>query len=124
MDEACLSQFLKGVRLFNLEEFYDCHDIIEDIWLQESSDQQPFLQGIIQAAVAFHHYQHGKWGASRSMLKLAIGKLENYPKMYQSVKVEKLVCELRAWKSALDEAITSQSTDVPIGLAYPQISQG
>lgn len=123
MDEAHFSQFFKGVRLFNLEEFYDCHDIIEDIWLQESSDQQPFLQGIIQAAVAFHHYQHGKWGAARSMLKLAIGKLEDYPEVYQSVKVDKLVCELCEWKNALDEAIASQNTNVSIGLAYPQIRQ-
>ena len=58
------------------------------------------------------------------MLKLAIGKLENYPEVYQSVKVKKLVCELCEWKSALDEAIASQNTDVSIGLAYPQISQG
>ncbi len=122
MDDAHLSQFLRGVELFNREEFYDCHDTIEEIWLQESSDQQPFLQGIIQAAVAFHHYQHGKWGAARSMLKLAIGKLQDYPEYHQSVKVKELVCELSGWKSALDEAIVSQKTHVPLGLAYPKIS--
>ncbi len=124
MDEAHLSQFLRGVELFNHEEFYDCHDTIEDLWLQESSDQQPFLQGIIQAAVAFHHYQHGKWGAARSMLKLAIRKLEDYPEYHQRVKVNELVCELSGWKRALDEAIISQKTHVPIGLAYPRIRLG
>ncbi len=90
MDDAHLSQFLRGVELFNREEFYDCHDTIEEIWLQESSDQQPFLQGIIQAAVAFHHYQHGKWGAARSMLKLAIGKLQDYPEYNNRVKVKEM----------------------------------
>ena len=52
MDEW--EQFTKGIALFNQQEFYDCHDVIEDMWLQESSDEQPFLQGLIQSAVAFH----------------------------------------------------------------------
>jgi predicted metal-dependent hydrolase len=33
-------QFLRGIELFNRAEFYDCHDTIEEIWLQESSDEQ------------------------------------------------------------------------------------
>ncbi len=45
MDEW--GQVLKGIELFNREEFYDCHDTIGKIWLQESRAEQPFLQGLI-----------------------------------------------------------------------------
>ena len=113
-------QVLKGIELFNRREFYDCHDTIEEIWLQESSDEQPFLQGLIQSAVAFHHYQHGKLGAARSMLILAIEKLEAYPRTYHQVQLAELLAELRAWKAGLDEAI-SLKTESSIPESFPRI---
>jgi uncharacterized protein len=121
MDDQHLAQFLKGIELFNREEFYDCHDTVEEIWLEESSDQQPFLQGIIQSAVAFHHYQHGKWGAARSMFRLAIEKLHDYPEVHSGVRVKELVRDLKHWKNALDEAIPG-TTRTPLSLCYPKIS--
>ena len=113
-------QFLKGIELFNQEEFYDCHDAIEEIWLQESSNEQPFLQGLIQSAVAFHHYQHGKLGAARSMLGLAIEKLQGYPETHHQVLLQEFLAGLRAWKAGLDEAIFLK-TERPIPEAYPRI---
>ncbi len=98
-----------GIELFNRREFYECHDAVEAIWLEESSDQQPFLQGIIQAAVAFFHYQEGRRGAARAMLGLALDKLEPYPVRYRGVHVAPLVQELRRWKEAIDQSLRSQA---------------
>jgi len=120
MDEAFREQFLKGIELFNQRQFYECHDTLEEIWLQESSDEQPFLQGMIQSAVAFHHYSQGKRGAARAMFKLALEKLETYPAHYQGLDLGVLVQDLRAWKEALDHAISSQSTD-PLPNEVPKI---
>jgi len=113
-------QVLDGIELFNREEFYECHDTIEEIWLQESSDEQPFLQGLIQAAVAFHHYQHGKLGAARSMLSLAIEKLEGFPETHHQVLLKEFLKGLHAWKAGLDQAI-SLKTETSIPESYPRI---
>ena len=113
-------QVLDGIELFNREEFYDCHDTIEEIWLQESNDEQPFLQGLIQAAVAFHHYQHGKLGAARSMLSLAIEKLEGFPETHHQLLLKEFLEGLRAWKAGLDQAI-SLKTETSIPDTYPRI---
>ena len=113
-------QVLDGIALFNREEFYDCHDTIEEIWLQESSDEQPFLQGLIQSAVAFHHYQHGKLGAARSMLSLAIEKLEGFPETHHQVLLKEFLEGLSAWKTGLDQAI-SLKTETSIPDTYPRI---
>lgn len=114
-------QFVEGLELFNQQEFYDCHDLIEDLWLQESSDRQPFLQGIIQAAVAFFHYQQGKWGAARTMMKQSIDKLAPYPGSQGGIDLERFRSELGVWKEALDEAISQGSRD-PLALEYPLIN--
>ena len=113
-------QVLDGIELFNREEFYESHDTIEEIWLQESSDEQPFLQGLIQAAVAFHHYQHGKLGAARSMLSLAIEKLEGFPETHHQVLLKEFLEGLSAWKTGLDQAI-SLKTETSIPDTYPRI---
>lgn len=114
-------EFLKGLVLFNQQEFYDCHDLIEDLWLRESSDKQPFLQGIIQAAVAFFHYQQGKWGAARTMMKQSINKLAIYPSAHGGIDLGQFRSELRVWKQALDEAI-SRGNRAPLDLEYPLIN--
>ncbi len=114
------AQFLKGIELFNQENFYECHDTVEVIWLEESSDEQPFFQGIIQSAVAFHHYQHDKWGAARFMLELAIGKLCGYPDDHHGPRLQEFFGEFQGWKLALDKAI-SEGSQGELGLVYPKI---
>lgn len=114
------SRLQEGIDLFNREDFYACHDLIEEIWMEESSDQQPFLQGMIQSAVAFHHYQVGTWGAARTMLKLAIQKLQDYPSPHGGIDLEKFILQLRRWKRFLDQAISQGRAGKP-QLAYPRI---
>lgn len=121
MNEAHLAQFIKGIELFNRQKFYNCHDVIEEIWLQESSDQGPFLQGLIQASVAFYHYRNGKWGAARALFRQAVEKLEPYPEGHCGVGVKALVVELNQWKMALDESITLKSR-VALTLPYPRVN--
>ncbi len=122
MVEAHRVQLCRGVQFFNQEEFYACHDVIEDVWLQESSEIRPFLQGVIQAAVAFYHYQHGKCGAARLMLQWAIQKLQEYPEEYQGLRIVPFVKALKNWKSALDISI-SGTNRAPIFLPIPKINQ-
>ncbi len=108
-----------GIDLFNRREFYQCHDAVEAIWLEESSDEQPFLQGIIQAAVAFFHFEEGRRGAARAMLRLALEKFQPYPPQYRGVHLEPFVGDLRRWKEALDRSIR---TGAPLPeLSYPTI---
>ena len=115
------NQLERGIDLFNQEDFYECHDTIEEIWLQESSDRQPFLQGLIQAAVAFHHYEHGKWGAARSMMQMAIDKLSPCPDVCEGLQTGPLLVSLRSWKAALDEALQQPARPDRIDLPYPVI---
>jgi len=112
------SQLREGIDLFNAGSFYECHDAIEEIWIQESSDRQPLLQGLIQSAVAFHHYQHRRYGAARAMLDLAIRKLEHCPLAYQGIQVSEFLAEIRRWKAALDELVTSGGK---VDLSFPRI---
>lgn len=114
-------QLKAGIQLFNTRQFYDCHDVIEEVWLQESSDRQLFLQGLIQAAVAFHHYESDHWGAARTMFGMALKKLSSYPDDYAGFELGRLKSALRNWKSELDNALERDVRPHKIDLSFPTI---
>src|SRR4051794_35819918 len=60
------ARFLEGVGLFNRGEFFDAHEVWEDLWNDCPAAERRFVQALIQAAVAFYHFERGNFaGASR-----------------------------------------------------------
>ena len=42
---------------FNIQEYYEAHDVLEDLWLQEKGENHAYFKGLIQLAGAFVHLQ-------------------------------------------------------------------
>ncbi|MBE3553913.1 MAG: DUF309 domain-containing protein [Thermicanus sp.] len=73
---------------FHKGEYYECHDLLEEIWLGEK--QNRFLQGLIQLSVALYHYEYGNVKGARMMLKAAFQYLEHYRPKHWGLDVEEL----------------------------------
>lgn len=52
-------RWIKGVELFNQEEFFEAHEVVEDLWNETDEPHREFLKGFIQAAVALEHHRRG-----------------------------------------------------------------
>ncbi|MBE3595296.1 MAG: DUF309 domain-containing protein [Candidatus Carbobacillus altaicus] len=61
--------YLRFIRLFNEGEFYEAHDVLEELWMEEGHDK--FLQALIQLAVAYYHYDYGNVYGARQLLTSA-----------------------------------------------------
>ena len=48
--------YLDGIALFNDHEFFEAHEVWEDIWHEAYGTKFEFYQGMIQCAVALEHY--------------------------------------------------------------------
>jgi predicted metal-dependent hydrolase len=96
----------RGIELFNRQEFFECHDTLEELWLEDHSPDRLFYQGLIQAAVAFYHVTNGKLGAARTMMIKALEKLSRYPDVHREIGVAGLIGALREWKELLDKTIS------------------
>jgi uncharacterized protein len=44
------ARFAAGVRLFNHENFFEAHDVWEQVWKNVEGEEKTFYQGLIQAA--------------------------------------------------------------------------
>ena len=95
-------KYLHGIRLFNDAKFFDAHEALEDVWRAAPSESKKFLQGLIQVAVAFHHYSTGNRIGMRSVLERAIRNLAEPPGRFGQIQVGALLQSLGQWRDALD----------------------
>ena len=78
MTPATPTEFARAVAAFNDQAFFECHEILEPVWLAAAPDQRPFYQGIIQAAAAFVHWQRGETTGIVTLLTAALARLAPY----------------------------------------------
>jgi len=95
--------FLRAVNHFNRAEFFEAHEAWEDIWREASQPEKQFLQGLIQVAVALHHYSTGNVVGARSLLPRACSNLQGCPEDFRGVRIAELMRLLEKWQSALAE---------------------
>ena len=97
-------QYLQGIRLFNEQEFFECHDVIEELWTDTLGEERRFLQGLIQSAVALYHFGNGNLGGARKMYHAAVEKLQPYAPEYWDLDLQKLLADLEhCFQELLDE---------------------
>lgn len=70
MTPALAPEFFEGIELFNNGQFYDCHEVLEDVWRDQVDPEKQLTQGIIQVAVALYHCQKENYiGAEKLLLR-------------------------------------------------------
>lgn len=65
----------EGKELFNQERFWECHEVLEQIWHSAKGDERNTIQGLILTAAAFVHHQKGEDDICLSILRRARGKI-------------------------------------------------
>jgi predicted metal-dependent hydrolase len=60
------AKYERGIELFNRGEYFDAHEVWEELWMECQAAERRFFQALIQAAVALHHFERGNHtGAAR-----------------------------------------------------------
>ncbi len=72
------AQYLEGVRLFNAEDFFEAHDVLEELWSESQDGNKKFYQGLIQAAVALFHFGNGNLGGAKKVYLSSCKYLEPF----------------------------------------------
>ena len=66
---------VEGVKLFNQERFWECHEELEHAWQSSKGIERDAIQSIILTAAAFVHYQKGEEEICASILRRARTKM-------------------------------------------------
>lgn len=65
----------EGIKLFNQERFWECHEVLEQAWHPARGIERDIIQGLILTAAGLVHAQRDENEVSLSMLKEARAKL-------------------------------------------------
>lgn len=91
----------EGLRCFHSGAFFEAHEHWESVWLAAQEPEKTFLQGLIQVAASFHHFQRGNHEGTNSLLRSALRRLDAYPEAFAGVAVTPLRAAIRSWLDAL-----------------------
>jgi predicted metal-dependent hydrolase len=97
----------KGIDEFNQQLFFECHETLEEIWLEEHGEDRKFYQGIIQIAAGYFKLQQGVPAGAIKLWRMGLEKIEPYSPIYLGVELASFSA---AVKGHLDELETVQKT--------------
>ena len=90
--------------LFNRQEFYEAHDVLEDLWLPDRHGANGnFYKGLIQLAGAFVHLQKNRLRPSAALFKLARTNLEKYPARHLQLDLTAVLALIADWLQRLEQ---------------------
>ena len=94
----------EGIRLFNAGQFFESHEVLEDLWRAAPENDKKFLQGLTQLAVAFHHHSTGNLVGCRSVLARAVRNLAEYPQGLLNMRTNEILQAVTPCRIALEES--------------------
>src|SRR4030095_16411694 len=86
--------YLDGIQLFNEHEFFDAHEVWEDVWHMAYGLKHSFYQGMIQCAVALEHYKRSNPRGVLSLYKSYQTKFRDVPDRFMGLDVKEFLKEM------------------------------
>jgi predicted metal-dependent hydrolase len=97
-------RLVKGVEEFNNHRFFECHETLEEIWLEEHGEDRLFYQGLIQVAAGYLKWEQGVLIGAIKLWQRGLEKLEGYPGVHLGVDLASLVAATRVNLNAVQVA--------------------
>lgn len=98
------SRYLAGIEHFNVCDFFEAHEVWEELWADTQGSDRRFFQGLIQVAVCLHHFGNGNLRGAVKLYHGCRSYLQDYAPFHLGLDVQRLLDELhRCCESILVE---------------------
>jgi hypothetical protein len=72
-------RYLAGIVLFNRGDYFEAHEVWENLWMDTAGPDRQFYQGLIQAAVGLCHFCNGNVRGAVKLYHSSRDYLKRYP---------------------------------------------
>lgn len=87
-------RYLMGIAYFNECDFFESHEVWEELWADVQGPARRFYQGLIQAAVCLHHFGNGNTGGARKLYHGCRSYLDEYAPKYLGLELDAFLEQL------------------------------
>jgi predicted metal-dependent hydrolase len=88
--------FARGIDRFNAGEYEEAHEEFEMLWLSTQGPDSDFYKGLVQAAIALHHFQRGNLDGAAQLYTSHRRYLAAYLPAHRRIDVQALLDEMTA----------------------------
>ncbi len=113
-------RFAAAVSQFNAEFFFDCHDTLEEIWMDVPAAEKPFYQGLLHIAVGLYHFENENYKGALSQLSKAKTRLGQFLPKYHGVHLKELLNKTEPFYQAARQKTAGEITHFETP-AFPKI---
>ena len=78
-----LDKMQKGLNLYNRKHYWECHEELEDHWLEDNGDNARYVYStVIQVATALFHWSDDNLNGAKGQLRRAKEKLDKIEQLH------------------------------------------
>ena len=103
--------FFAGLLAYEEKDFFEAHELWEELWSEYYLDDKTFIQGLIQLAVSFVHLGNGNLKGAKSLLKKSTDKFSNYSGLHRGINIDKLKQQIVIIKNEYEQLLTVEGFD-------------
>ena len=105
--------FERGRQHFDAREYFEAHEVWEDLWNEVGGARNAFVQCLIQVAVALHHAHNENWAGARKLLASSLGYLEKGRADCDPVDLDKLREHILDVELSIQERLAGKDCEMP-----------
>src|SRR5437016_10782059 len=94
----------RGILLFNSHQYFECHEVWEEVWTPERGPRRLFLQSLIHFAVSLYHIERGNPIGAARQLRKGLRKLAAYLPTCEGIDTARLHAESQQILAAIESA--------------------
>ena len=106
-------QFILACTHFDKGEYFEAHEVWEDLWNESFGARKFFLQGLIQAAVALHHAGNQNWVGCRKLLASAMDYLGKGRMEAKEIDVDQMIEHIVDFEVSLQKHLKGEVVELP-----------
>ena len=104
-DSTSQAELERGLDLIEGGDYFEAHEVLEDVWRAADRAERDFFQGLVHVAVAWYQAGRGREVACRSQLAKAERRLTPYRPTHRGLDVADVLAQVRAAADAYPELV-------------------
>ncbi len=103
--------FSDGLQAYEENNFFDAHELWEELWSEYYLADRTLIQGLIQLAVSFVHLGNGNLNGAKSLLNKSAEKFSSFSGVHRGINIDNLKKKIMEIKNEYEQLMTVDEFD-------------
>ena len=103
--------FFDGLWAYKEKDFFEAHELWEELWSEYYLVDRTLIQGLIQLAVSFVHLGNGNLNGAKSLLNKSAEKFSSFSGVHRGINIDNLKNQIMEIKNEYEQLMTVDEFD-------------